>query len=121
MDLKKLFGEEYIETTIDNLHKQGHTKTNLKNALSCVAYIFENASDDFIEKNINLPRDNFFAHSYTHIAEKKYLFSIPCFERILMAEFNYQNLMVKKPKFSPNDTFLELSRVLFAQKKQLKK
>ena len=121
INVRKMLGEEFVETTLNDLREKGHVMYNLKAALSCTGYIFENVEPSYIEQYINEPEDTLFACCYSYLGNKYHLVSIEQFEKILHNQFDYESFLVRKPKFSPQQTFIELFRICYERKKQLEK
>ena len=53
MKYNKILSNDFIETTFAELHKNGHTMSNLKSALRCIKIILEYVDTKYIEHFMN--------------------------------------------------------------------
>ena len=118
-NLRKELGKEFVENTINTLHENGHTLTDLRASLGCIRLFFENVPNEYIELYINAPDDLLFNRCAVYIEKRFGLHYASTLNKL----FNricgiFENT---KAKYSANETFLELFRILYKQKKQLRK
>jgi len=118
-NLREMLGKEFVETTLNDLNEKGHKKCVLKDSLSCIAIIFEWVDKDYIESYINAPNDILFNRCAVYLENRFGLYYASTFDKL----FNRINnpFETTKPQISPNDTFVELFRICYERRKQLRK
>ena len=123
MNFKKIFSNDFVETTFDELRKNGHTKYNLDAALRCIKIILEYVDTKIIECNLNATNDDLFYYCRSYIIDKYDTFClykfVPPFDNVHFNQICYECDSVRKSKYSPNDTFVTLFRICYEHQNKL--